>query len=231
MFHNRRDAGQQLAAKVHTMQLDRAVVLGLPRGGVPVAAEVARVLDAPLDVIVVRKLGIPFQPEVAMGAIGEGGARVIDSRLIAAAGVSDEDVARVEARERATLDARVRNVRAIRPRVDLTGRTAIIVDDGLATGATATVACQIARAHGATRVVLAVPVAPAEVLDTFDVADDVVTVLVPTPFRAVGLHYADFSPTSDDEVADILTAEAQRERRGEPQGESQGESQGGEARA
>ena len=213
MFENRLDAGQQLAAELTGMRFEHPVVLGLPRGGVPVAAEVARVLDAPLDVIVVRKLGIPYQPEVAMGAIGEGGARVLDRRLIEAAYVSDQQIAAVEAAERETLDRRVRTLRVIRPRVNLKGRTAIIVDDGLATGATATVACQIARELGAIRVVLAVPVAPAEAIASFPAADDVIAVLVPTPFRAVGLHYRDFAPTSDDEVATILRDEADRERR------------------
>ena len=148
-----------------------------------------------------------------MGAIGEGGARVLDRRLIEAAQVSEQQIAAVEAVERETLDRRVRTLRVIRPRVNLTGRTAIIVDDGLATGATATVACQIARELGAIRVVLAVPVASAEAITSFPAADDVVAVLVPTPFRAVGLHYRDFAPTSDDEVATILRGEAERERR------------------
>lgn len=140
IFENRTDAGEQLAAKLTHLRASKPVVLGLPRGGVPVAAVVADALDAPLDVIVVRKLGIPYQPEVAMGAIGEGEVRVLDHRLVKIAGVSDAQIAEVEAKERATLDARVTQLRAIRPRVPLVGRTVIIVDDGLATGATASAA-------------------------------------------------------------------------------------------
>lgn len=209
MFRNRIDAGQQLAAKLMYLHDQRPVILGLPRGGVPVATVVAEALDAPLDVIVVRKLGIPFQPEVAMGAIGEGGARVLDEGLIRRAGITEQQIAQVEAAERQTMDARIQSLRAIRPRVSLVGRTAVIVDDGLATGATAAVACQIARELGAAKVVLAVPVGPSEVLDVFP-ADDVVAVETPHPFRAVGMHYVDFGPTSDAEVQQLLEREATR---------------------
>src|SRR5690606_36606413 len=148
---------------------------GLPRGGVPVAAEVAAALDAPLDVILVRKLGVPFQPELAMGAIGEDGVRVLDDHLLAATGITADQVARVERRERAELDRRAATYRACRPRVPLAGRTVVIVDDGLATGATARAAIQVARAEGARRVVLAVPVAPRDTVDDLAaVADEVV---------------------------------------------------------
>lgn len=210
MFENRSDAGRQLAQRVEHLRSEHPVVLGLPRGGVPVAAVVADELDAQLDVIVVRKLGIPFQPEVAMGAIGEGGAKVLDARLIRQAGLTDAQVAAVETAERATLDARVLALRAIRPRVSLVGRTALVVDDGLATGATAAVACQIARELGAAKVVLAVPVAPQEVLDAFPV-DEAIAVETPHPFRAVGMHYLDFGPTSDAEVQVLLQRAATRE--------------------
>lgn len=210
MFENRIDAGEQLAEKLSHLRIEHPVVLGLPRGGVPVAAVIADALDAPLDVIVVRKLGIPYQPEVAMGAIGEGEVRVLDHRLIKIAGVSDAQIAEVEAKERATLDARVSKLRAIRPRVPLAGRTAIIVDDGLATGATAAVAAEIARMLGAARVVLAVPVAPADVLKTFP-ADEVIAVETPVPFRAVGLHYRDFSATQDEEVQELMKWAAARD--------------------
>lgn len=210
MFKNRSDAGRQLAQRVEHLRSEHPVVLGLPRGGVPVAAVVAEELDAQLDVIVVRKLGIPFQPEVAMGAIGEGGAKVLDTRLIRQAGLTDAQVAAVETAERATLDARVLALRAIRPRVSLVGRTALVVDDGLATGATAAVACQIARELGAAKVVLAVPVAPQEVLDAFPV-DEAIAVETPHPFRAVGMHYRDFGPTSDAEVQLLLRRAAARE--------------------
>src|SRR6185295_9028441 len=131
-----------------------------PRGGVVVAFEVARALGAPLDVIVVRKLGVPIQPELAMGAIGEGTTRVLDHAVLRAAGVTAEQLEVVEAAERIELDRRAQRFRAARPRLDLTGRTVLVVDDGIATGSTARAACQVARAEGAARVVLAVPVAP-----------------------------------------------------------------------
>ena len=212
MFTDRLDAGEQLASRLAQRSIRNPVVLGLPRGGVPVAAAVAQALDAPLDVIVVRKLGLPSQPEVAMGAIGEEGARLLDRRIIQAVGVSEQEVAEVEAVERAVLEERVRRVRAVRPRVDLSGQTAVIVDDGIATGATATVACHIARALGATRVILAAPVAPREVVEGFAAADDVISVITPQPFRAVGMHYQDFSPTSDEEVLTLMRSAAEAER-------------------
>ncbi|HVN50639.1 MAG TPA: phosphoribosyltransferase family protein, partial [Acidimicrobiales bacterium] len=160
-FEDRIEAGRVLAERLSSLRGKDVVVLGLPRGGVPVAEQVARALGAPLDVIVVRKLGVPFQPELAMGAIGEMGARVLDERLIAQAGITSEEVAEVESRERVELDRRVERLRRGRPRVPLEGRVAVVVDDGLATGSTARVACQVARHLGAATVVLAVPVAPA----------------------------------------------------------------------
>lgn len=183
-------------------------MLGLPRGGVPVAFEVARALDAPLDVIVVRKLGVPFQPEVAMGAIGEGKVRVLDPRTISAARVSQEDLQQVEQQERAVLESRVARLRKGRHPVDLTGRTVVIVDDGIATGSTARVACQVARQLGAAKVVLAVPVAPARAIVELKEPDDVVCLLSPQDFKAVGYYYHDFSPTDDREVVQLLDAAA-----------------------
>lgn len=181
------------------------VVLGLPRGGVPVAYEVARALGAPLDVIVVRKLGLPGQPELAMGAIGEDGVRVLDEWLMRSAGIGADQLARVEQRERAELERRAERFRGTRPRVDLTGRTALIVDDGIATGSTARAACRVARAHGATRVVLAAPVAPLDVVSQFGAdADDVGVCATPTPFLAVGRFYDDFAQTTDEEVVRLL---------------------------
>ena len=135
-FANRRDAGRRLADRLEPLRGEDMVVLGLPRGGVPVAAEVATALGAPLDVIVVRKLGVPHQPEFAMGAIGEGGARVLDLSVVAHARVSDADLAVVERRERAELERRLQRLRGDRPHVPLTGRVALIVDDGIATGST-----------------------------------------------------------------------------------------------
>jgi putative phosphoribosyl transferase len=203
-FADRVDAGRQLAAALRPLAGEDAVVLGLPRGGVPVAAEVAAGLGAPLDVIVVRKLGLPMQPEVAMGAIGEDGARLVDSDLIGRLGVTPEEVARVEAQERATLESRLAGFRARFPRLDLTGKLALVVDDGIATGATASVACVIARLHGARRVVVAAPVGSPHALERVRGADQVVCLLTPRDFAAVGSYYRDFGQTSESEVLDLL---------------------------
>lgn len=207
-FLNRSDAGRRLGKRLAGLRGQDVVVLGLPRGGVPVAFEVAKALDAPLDVIVVRKLGVPFQPEVAMGAIGEGSVRVLDPRTISAARVSQEDLRQVEQRERAVLESRVARLRKGRHPVDLTGRTVVIVDDGIATGSTARVACQVARQLGAAKVVLAVPVAPARAVVELKEPDDVVCLLSPQDFKAVGYYYRDFSPTEDREVVQLLDAAA-----------------------
>jgi putative phosphoribosyl transferase len=204
MFHDRRDAGRQLAAMLQHMRGDDLVVLGLPRGGVPVAFEVAQALDAPLDVIVVRKLGVPFQPEVAMGAIGEGGVRVLDHDLIARAGVSDAALRAVEQRERDVLTSRVAALRRGRPGIEWRGRTAIIVDDGIATGSTVRAACEVARERGAARIVLAAPVAPAGTTARQLAADELVCCAMPWRFAAVGHYYRDFTPTTDTEVAALL---------------------------
>jgi putative phosphoribosyl transferase len=186
------------------------VVLGLPRGGVPVADEVRRALGAPLDVIVVRKLGVPFQPELAMGAIGEDGVRVDNEGVVESIALDAFDIDAIEQRERAELDRRARRYRRHRPRLDLRGRCVVIVDDGIATGSSARAACQVARAHGASRLVLAVPVAPkAAVSALHDVCDDILCVAVPEPFYAVGEWYDDFSPTSEDEVVELLRRGAQ----------------------
>ncbi|WP_366452088.1 phosphoribosyltransferase family protein [Cellulomonas sp.] len=210
VFTDRLDAGRQLATRLEHLRGQHAVVLGLPRGGVPVAFEVAQALDLPLDVIVVRKLGVPYQAELAMGAIGEGGARVLDARVLAATGVSAKDLAAIEGRERAELEERVARLRRGRDPVDLTGRIAVIVDDGIATGSTARVACEVARHLGAARVIVAVPVAPVEAARGLPGADEVVCVWAPTEFMAVGNHYRDFSPTSDGEVIVLLDAAARR---------------------
>ncbi|MGX5358040.1 phosphoribosyltransferase family protein [Kocuria sp. KH4] len=210
VFEDRADAGRRLGRRLLPRRGPDVVVLGLPRGGVPVAHEVAQVLDAPLDVIVVRKLGVPSQPELAMGAIGEEGARVLDERTLQYFGVTDAQLERIEERERAVLEARTARFREGRERVDLTGRTALVVDDGIATGATARVACRIARQLGAGRVVLAVPVAPEEALGRVTEADEVVCLATPPYFAAVGHHYRDFSATQDDEVVALLDAARRR---------------------
>jgi putative phosphoribosyl transferase len=204
-FRDRSDAGRQLAKELLELKGADVVVLGLPRGGVPVAFEVAEALEAPLDIIVVRKLGVPFQPEFAMGAIGEYGVRILDPNVLRMGEITPSEVERVEQHERIELDRRIQQFRGERPRVSLAGRTAVVVDDGIATGSTARAACQVARAHGAVRVVLAVPVAPRSVIpELARVADEVVCVEAPEAFFAVGEWYDDFRQTTDREVLDFL---------------------------
>ena len=208
-FADRVDAGRRLAERLRDQYSSAVVVLGLPRGGVVVAAEVARVLGAPLDVIVVRKLGVPSRPELGMGAIGEGGARVINEQVVRFEGVTAQDLEAVEERERAELDRRAARFRGDRDRIRLTGRTVIVVDDGIATGSTARAACQVARAQGAARVVLAVPVAPPDaVAHLRDDVDELVCLDTPAEFFAVGQWYADFRQTTDDEVVACLDGAA-----------------------
>jgi putative phosphoribosyl transferase len=210
-FRDRVDAGQQLAARLGHLRSRGVVVLGLPRGGVPVAAEVARVLGAPLDVVVVRKLGVPQQPELAMGAVGEGGVVVRMDDVVRAAAVPPTTFTDVEQRELAELARRLVHLRAVRPAVPLAGRTAVVVDDGIATGSTARAACAVVRAQGAARVVLAAPVVSVEAATALRAGvDELVYVLAPERFGAVGRHYADFGQTRDDEVVDLL-------RRGQPE--------------
>jgi putative phosphoribosyl transferase len=204
-FRDRADAGQQLAARLEHLRGRDVVVLGLPRGGVPVAAEVSRALDAPLDVVVVRKLGVPYRPELAMGAVGEGGVVVRLEEVVRLAGVAEAAFADVERRENAELDRRLRHWRSLRPRVPLEGRTAVVVDDGIATGSTARAACAVVRAQGADQVVLASPVcAPDAAAALAEEVDEVVCVASPDRFGSVGRHYTDFRPTTDDEVTDLL---------------------------
>jgi len=206
-FHDRSDAGRQLASRLLPLRGEDVVVLGLPRGGVAVAAEVARALSAPLDVILVRKLGVPVQPELGMGAIGEGDARVINADVVRYAGVSEAEITAVERRERFELERRIKRFRGDTPREPLAGRIAVLVDDGIATGSTARAACQVARAQGAARVVLAVPVAPpsSEAALAGD-ADELVCLETPHRFLAIGEWYEDFSQTRDEEVVSLLRA-------------------------
>ena len=201
VFANRVDAGRRLAERLDHLRGRDIVVVGLPRGGVPVAAEVAMALGAPLDVIVVRKLGVPFQPELGMGAIGEDGVRVVNDEVVRMARVTENELTMVEQRERAELERRARRFRAGRDRVPLAGREVVVVDDGIATGSTARAACEVARAEGAVRVVLATPVAPREWTSRLaGVADELVAVATPEPFWAIGEFYADFTQTTDDQV-------------------------------
>jgi putative phosphoribosyl transferase len=210
-FADRAAGGRALAARlVETLSRagpgmavpgGRLVVLALPRGGVPVAAEVARALDAPLDVLVVRKLGVPAQPELGMGAIGEDGVRVLNDDVVRSLRIPDDAVARVEARERTELDRRARRYRGGAPMVGIDGAMVVIVDDGIATGGTARAAVAVARAHGAARVVLAAPVAPDDTVEELRaVADDVVVCATPPRFEAIGKWYDDFRQTTDEEV-------------------------------
>ncbi len=206
-FRDRREAGRRLAERVSGLRDSSPLVLGLPRGGVPVAYEVAEALGAPLDVLIVRKLGVPYQPELGMGAVGEDGVRVLNPDVLRHAGVSESQLAEVEARERTEVEERAVRLRSGRPPIPLLGRTVIIVDDGLATGGTARAAIRVARERGAERVVLAVPVAPGETVASLRRdADDVVCVETPEPFFAIGGWYTDFSPTSEHEVVELLNA-------------------------
>jgi len=206
-FIDRSDAGRRLASRMLHLRGEDVVVLGLPRGGVPVAAEVARALNAPLDVIVVRKLGVPFQPELGMGAIGEGDVRIVNPEVVAITHVTDAEIAAVEKRERAELDRRARRFRGDRRRTPLPGRTAVIIDDGIATGSTARAACQVAKAQGAARVVMAAPVAPPSACAALAAdADEVICLETPRHFMAIGEWYQDFSQTSDAEVISLLRA-------------------------
>jgi putative phosphoribosyl transferase len=205
IFKDRVDAGRRLAKELEHLRGRDLVVIGLPRGGVPVAAEVAEALHAPLDVIVVRKLGVPFQPELALGAISEGGIRVIDDRIAGWADLTDDELADVEAREHAELERRARLLRGVRPKLNLSGRTAVVVDDGIATGATVRAACKAARARGAAHIVLAVPVAPKGWRKRFaDVADELVSIAAPARLVSVGQWYADFGQTPDELVISCL---------------------------
>jgi putative phosphoribosyl transferase len=205
-FRDRREAGRILAQLLKDYaRRDDVVVLALPRGGVPVAYELAQQLDAPLDVFVVRKLGLPGHPELAMGAIASGGVLVLDTRLVHALGVTQAELERVIEFERRELERREAAYRDGRKPLDLAGKTVILVDDGLATGATMHAAAQAVRQAEPERIVVAVPVAAAETCDEFrDDVDDVVCAATPSPFLAVGVWYEDFSQTSDDEVRELL---------------------------
>ncbi|NBE82301.1 phosphoribosyltransferase [Micromonospora rubida] len=205
-YRDREDAGRVLADRLAGLA-DRpdVTVLGLVRGGVPVARVVADRLHAPLDVLVVRKLGMPMAPEVAFGALGPNGVRVLNEAV--AARVDPGDVAEVQRHEQVELERRERRYRAGRPPLDLTGRTAVIVDDGLATGATARAAVQVARRLDARRVVVAIPVGAEEAYEMLAAeADEVVCVRRPAGFGSVSSYYEDFHEVSDDEVTDMLTA-------------------------
>jgi putative phosphoribosyl transferase len=213
-FQNRSEAGQLLGERLGYLTSERPVVLGLPRGGVPVAFEVAQALASPLDVLVVRKLGVPFHPELAFGAIGEDDAQVLNTQLVQRLGLSKDTIAEVARHERAELIRRVEFYRGDRAALALIGRTVVIVDDGLATGATARVAVEVARARGAKRIIVAVPVSPREaVAELRTLADEVISLHVPTQFEAVGEWYEDFNQTTDDEVTSLLRKSSNTDQR------------------
>ncbi len=205
-FRDRREAGRLLAAPL-TAYAHRpdVLVLALPRGGVPVAYEVARALGAPLDVFLVRKLGVPGHEELAMGAIASGGVRVLNQEIVRALRIPDEVIEAVAAQEQQELARRERLYRGDRPPPDVRERTVILVDDGLATGATMHAAVQALRQQQPARIVVAVPIAaPETCAELSGEVDDIVCAATPQPFHAVGLWYADFSQTTDDEVRDLL---------------------------
>ncbi|MEU6998866.1 phosphoribosyltransferase family protein [Nonomuraea sp. NPDC046570] len=206
IFTDRRDAGRRLARQVRRQVHDEdVVVVALPRGGVPVAFEVAQELGAPLDVIVVRKLGMPYQPEYGFGAIGEGGVRILNPRISRMGQLTPREIEAVEKAERAELRQRTRRFRGTRQPVELAGRTVLVVDDGVATGGTVRAACQVVRARGADRVILAVPVGPPDVIaDLREAADEVICLHTPPSLYGIGAWYHDFTQTTDAEVLALL---------------------------
>ena len=207
VFEDRRDAGRKLAAALVRQfgGRDNVLVLGLPRGGVPVAFEVARALSAPLDVFVVRKLGVPSREELAMGAIGPGGVRVVNQDVIDYLGLTKAHLDVAEQRERVELERRERAYRGGRPPLDLTDKTVLLVDDGLATGATMRAAVRAARALGPAEIIVAAPTGSTEACQALeDDANTVICLDTPGSFGGVGAWYRDFRQTSDDEVRDLL---------------------------
>ena len=206
IFRDRTDAGRRLVDALRDYANRRdVVVIGLPRGGVAVAAVVARALAAPLDVIVVRKLGVPSHEELGLGAIAEDGVAVFNEEVRALSGVSDAEVQEIIGRQQQVLEQRLERVRAIRPEVTLRDRTVIIVDDGIATGIDARAACRVARTRGAAKIVLAVPAAPADWKERLaGEADEFVACIEERDFMAVGQFYDDFSAVTDEEFLALL---------------------------
>jgi putative phosphoribosyl transferase len=206
-FRDRSDAGRKLAAALARYKEQHPVVLALPRGGVPVAAEVSAALDAPLDLILVRKIGVPFQPELAMGAVVDGDKPIVvrNEDVIALAGIDESEFEAICAAELAEIDRRRQRYLGNRQRVEISGKTAIVVDDGVATGATTRAALRATRMRNPKRLVLAVPVAPADtIIELRGEADEIVCLEDHEFLGAIGIYYADFSQVSDEEVIAIL---------------------------
>lgn len=217
-FRDRHDAGRRLATLLGPLREERPIVVGIPRGGLPVAAEVAGALHAPLDVVVVHKIGAPQNPEFALGALAEGGVRVLSERTARSIGLSEDDRTALLARAQRELEEKVRRYRGAREPIVLSGRIAILVDDGLATGRSALAAVRSLRRRGAARVILAVPVAAPESVNRLrQEADEVVSVETPVGMWAVGLWYEDFRPTTDEEVAALLASAQARDRQQQQQ--------------
>lgn len=224
LFRDRRDAGRLLAKKLAEYADRRVVVLAVPRGGVPVAYEVAQALNAPLDIFLVRKLGLPGHEELALGAIASGGVQVVNESVLARFHVSEGMINEVVAREQRELERREEAYRGTKPPIDVAGKTAILIDDGLATGASMRAAVVALRQRSPARIVVAVPIAPPDTCREFeDLVDAIVCAVTPEPFYAVGQWYDDFTQTTDEEVRRLLSlAAASLERTGREKRERRG---------
>jgi predicted phosphoribosyltransferase len=227
-FANRMDAGRKLATKLlDYVNCPNVLVLALPRGGVPIAYEVAQALHAPLDIFLVRKLGVPWNEELAIGAIATGGVRVLNPEAMSCSDLSESIIDAVAKRERKELERREHVYRGDRPALDVEGHTVILVDDGLATGATMRAAAIALRRMRPLKIVIAVPVAPPETCEAFrSEVEEVICAITPEPFIAVGAWYSDFSQTSDEEVQQLLEQAWQNQRGNSPTAEPIGEYDG-----
>jgi putative phosphoribosyl transferase len=204
-FRDREDAGRRLAEQLAAYRDESLIVLALPRGGVPVGYEISRALDAPLDVFLARKLGAPGQPEFGIGAVAQGGVRVLNEHAVRTLGIPDDYIERVAERETAEIERRLKLLRGDRPEPGVRGRTAILVDDGLATGVTARAAIEALRQRSPQRILLAVPVCAAQTTETLrSEVDELVCLKVPSDLVAIGLWYRDFEQVSDEEVIELL---------------------------
>jgi putative phosphoribosyl transferase len=217
-FEDRRDAGRRLAGKLSRFMDERPVVFALPRGGVPVGYEISRSLRAPLDVFVSRKLGAPGQPEFGIGAVAAGGVRVLNQDVVRRLGIPDDYIEQITAQETAEVGRRLRYFRGQRPEPEVGGRTAILVDDGLATGVTARAAVQALRLRGPRRLILAAPVCAAQTAELLRPAvDELICLESPTDLGAIGFWYMNFEQTSDEEVVELLErARSERGAQGSP---------------